>query len=81
MQSFEVTLTYQVLKMTTEKEWKNLSGNYKDFQIELDNTANGVEFINQMMKELHQIEVKYCIYRMKLSDTFRFNRITLLQIL
>ena len=40
-----------------KQKWENLSGNYKDFQTELDNTANGVEFINQMMKELHQIEV------------------------
>ena len=45
-------------KMTSGHEWKNLSGNYEDFQRELDNTASGVEFINQMMKEFHHIEVK-----------------------
>ena len=44
--------------MTSEHEWKSLSGNYEDFQRELDNTASGVEFINQMMKEFHQIEVR-----------------------
>ena len=45
-------------KMTSGHEWKSLSGNYEDFQRELDNTASGVEFINQMMKEFHQIEVR-----------------------
>ena len=44
-------------EMTSEHEWKSLSGNYEDFQRELDNTASGVEFINQMMKEFHHIEV------------------------
>ena len=45
-------------KMASGHEWKSLSGNYEDFQRELDNTASGVEFINQMMKEFHQIEVR-----------------------
>ena len=45
-------------KMASGHEWKSLSGNYEDFQRELDNTASGVEFINQMMKEFHHIEVK-----------------------
>ena len=44
--------------MASEHEWKSLSGNYEDFQRELDNTASRVEFINQMMKEFHQIEVR-----------------------
>ena len=44
--------------MASGHEWKSLSGNYEDFQRELDNTASGVEFINQMMKEFHQIEVR-----------------------
>ena len=55
-------LPFIITEMTSGKtaeaeEWKGLSGNYEDFQKELDNTASGVEFINQMMKVFHQIEV------------------------
>ena len=56
-----------------KQKWKNLSGNYKDFQTELDNTANGVEFINQMMKELHQIEVNSS-FSMFFHVAFRYSQ-------
>ena len=38
-------------------EWKNLVQNYENFQNELDNTANGIDFLKALLVEFHKFEV------------------------
>ena len=42
-------------------EWKNLVENYENFQNELDNTANGIDFLKALLVEFHKFEVIYHI--------------------
>ena len=38
-------------------EWKNLVENYEDFQNELNNASEGIEFLKQLWTDFHQYEV------------------------
>ena len=38
-------------------EWNTLVQNYEDFQTELDNTANGINCLKELLLEFHKFEV------------------------
>ena len=38
-------------------EWKHLVGNYEDFQNELNNASEGIEFLKQLWTDFHLFEV------------------------
>ena len=38
-------------------EWKNLVGNYEEYQNELNNASEGIEFLKQLWSDFHQFEV------------------------
>ena len=38
-------------------QWKTLVQNYEDFQNELDNTANGINSLKELLVEFHRFEV------------------------
>ena len=40
-------------------EWNTLVQNYEDFQTELDNTANGINCLKELLLEFHKFEVCY----------------------
>ena len=40
-------------------QWKTLVQNYEDFQTELDNTANGINCLKELLIEFHKFEVCY----------------------
>ena len=42
-----------------ELKWKTLAQNYEDFQNELDNTANGVDFLKELFLDFQKFEVKF----------------------
>ena len=43
----------------SEFKWKTLVENYEDFQNELDNTANGVDFLKELFLDFQKLEVKF----------------------
>ena len=43
----------------SEFKWKTLVENYEDFQNELDNTANGVDFLKELFLDFQKFEVKF----------------------
>ena len=42
---------------TENPEWKHLVGNYQDFQNELNNASEGIEFLKQLWTDFHLFEV------------------------
>ena len=38
-------------------EWKHLVGNYEDFQNELNNASEGIQFLKQLWTDFHLFEV------------------------
>ena len=38
-------------------QWNTLVQNYEDFQTELDNTANGINCLKELLLEFHKFEV------------------------
>ena len=45
------------LNLSNGPEWKNLVENYEDFQNELNNASEGIEFLKQLWTDFHQYEV------------------------
>ena len=46
------------LNLSSENpEWKHLVGNYEDFQNELNNASEGIEFLKQLWTDFHLFEV------------------------
>ena len=41
-----------------EFKWKTLAQNYEDFQNELDNAANGIDFLKDLFLEFQKFEVR-----------------------
>ena len=48
------------LNLSNGPEWKNLVENYEDFQNELNNASEGIEFLKHLWTDFHQYEVKFC---------------------
>ena len=47
------------LNLSSENpEWKHLVENYEDFQNELNNASEGIEFLKQLWTDFHLFEVK-----------------------
>ena len=43
--------------MNSGFKWKTLVQNYEDFQTELNNTANGIDCLKDLLLEFHKFEV------------------------
>ena len=50
------------LNLSSGPEWKNLVENYEDFQNELNNASEGIEFLKQLWTDFHQYEVIISFY-------------------